>query len=85
MDQYLPISILTTRADANKACETLEDAGIPIMLQFVQVEEGAEKMIAYRLFVPLEFRQASFALLGIAATVATTTEESADEADAEAA
>ena len=64
MDQYLPISILSTRSEANDACAVLEEFGIPIMLQYVEVEEAQEKLCAYRLLVPLEFTQASLTLLG---------------------
>ncbi len=64
MDQYLPISILSTRAEASDACGLLEDAGIPIMLQYLEVEEDGEKVCAYRLLVPMEFTQASIAILG---------------------
>jgi len=67
MDQYLPISIIGTRGGANKACEKLENAGVPIMLQFIEVEEAGEKISAYRLLVPMEFREASLTLLGITA------------------
>jgi hypothetical protein len=63
MDQYLPISILSTRMEANHACALLEDSQIPIMLQYIEVEEQGEKIGAYRLLVPMQFTQRSLKIL----------------------
>lgn len=57
MDHYVLLTRISDQPLANKACAALEDAGIPVMLEHVEVTSGATRASSYRLFVPSQFTQ----------------------------
>jgi hypothetical protein len=57
MDRFLEVTVLTDKSVANRCCEALEDALIPLMLQHVQIEEQRATRNGYRLLVPSQFTQ----------------------------
>ena len=57
MDNYLVLTTTTEQPLANRACEALEDAGIPLMLEHIHVKSGNKRAPGYRLLVPSSFSQ----------------------------
>lgn len=56
-DHYILLTRISEQPLANKACAALENAGIPVMLEHVEVKSGATRASSYRLFVPSQFTQ----------------------------
>ncbi|MBX7143872.1 MAG: DUF2007 domain-containing protein [Oligoflexia bacterium] len=55
MDQYLVLTTTTDQPLANSACALLEEAGIPLMLEHVELSRGARRACGYRLLVPQRY------------------------------
>ena len=55
MDRFLVLTTTTDQPLANKACEALEDAGIPVMLEHIEILSGKTRASGYRLLVPSQF------------------------------
>ncbi|MBN8549407.1 MAG: hypothetical protein J0M12_08845 [Deltaproteobacteria bacterium] len=58
-DHYILLTRISEQPLANKACAALENAGIPVMLEHVEVKSGATRASSYRLFVPSQFTQSA--------------------------
>jgi hypothetical protein len=56
-DHYILLTRISEQPLANKACAALENAGIPVMLEHVEVKNGGTRASSYRLFVPSQFTQ----------------------------
>jgi len=63
MDQFLIIATLTHHMIANRTCEALEDAGIPVMLEHVEIEEDGNSTTGYRVLVPSQYSSAATRLV----------------------
>ena len=57
MEEFLPITTFSRRDLANRACANLEDIGVPIMLEHIEIIEDGAPYSAYRLLVPTAKRQ----------------------------
>lgn len=55
MTNYLPISTLSDSVVADATCEMLESAGIPVMLEHVEIIHGNLRSPGYRVLVPEQF------------------------------
>ena len=51
-DKFVCIKVLTSQKLADRACTALEEAGIPVMLQHLEVEEGELRALGFRVFTP---------------------------------
>lgn len=68
MERFVVLLTTTERTVANRACEGLEHAGIPVMLEHVEIHDGATRASGYRLLVPSEATQAARRLTDSVAT-----------------
>lgn len=59
MDHYVLLTRISEQPLANRACASLEDAGIPVMLEHVEVKSGSTRASNFRLFVPGQHVQAA--------------------------
>lgn len=59
MDHYVLLTRITEQPLANRACAMLEDAGIPVMLEHVEVTTGETRASSYRVFVPSQHTQSA--------------------------
>ncbi len=59
MDHYVLLTRISEQPVANRACASLEDAGIPVMLEHVEVTSGGTRASNFRLFVPDQHVQAA--------------------------
>jgi hypothetical protein len=67
MERFLEVTVLTDRTTANRCCEALEDALIPLMLEHVAANENRRGTNGYRLLVPSQFTQRARRIADIAA------------------
>jgi hypothetical protein len=51
-DKFVCIKVITSQKVADKACTALEEAGIPVMLQHLELQEGDLKALGFRVFTP---------------------------------
>jgi hypothetical protein len=65
MDQYLVLTTTTEQPLATKACDALEDAGIPLLLEHIEMANGRERSSGYRLLVPSRFSQRARRLVDV--------------------
>jgi hypothetical protein len=63
MDQFLIIATLNHHMIANRTCAALEDAGIPVMLEHVEIEEDGISSTGYRVLVPSQHSSAATRLV----------------------
>lgn len=52
LEQFTSVATFTDQTLANHICANLEDSGIAVMLEHVQVQEDGAATAGYRLFVP---------------------------------
>lgn len=64
MDHFLMLTTTTSRNKADRFCDRLEGAGIPVILEHVEVRDGALRAIGYRLLVPAKDTAVALKLLG---------------------
>lgn len=57
MSNFLVLATFSNRQIANRTCEILEDAGIPILLEHVEYVDCDEREFGYRLLVPSDSTQ----------------------------
>jgi hypothetical protein len=57
MEEFLPITTFSRKDLACRVCGSLEDHGIPIMLEHIEIIEDETPYSAYRLLVPTVKRQ----------------------------
>ena len=69
-DHYILLTRISEQPLANKACAALENAGIPVMLEHVEVKSGATRASSYRLFVPSQFTQTAQRVVDVSSTSA---------------
>lgn len=62
MDKYLTLTTTTEQPLANKTCAMLENAGIPVMMEHVELKEGRARSSGYRVLVPSQFTQVAMKL-----------------------
>ena len=66
MDKFLVLTTTTEQRLANRACELLEDSGIPVMLEHIEIMDGNTRAHGYRLLVPAQFSQTALRLVDVA-------------------
>ena len=69
MDDYVLVSRITEQPLANRACAALEDAGIPVMMEHVEIKNGPTRASSFRLLVPSQFTQTAQKVVNNASTV----------------
>ncbi len=57
MERFLILSTIKEQSLANRACAALENAGIPVMIEHVELRENGEKSQGFRLLVPSQYTQ----------------------------
>lgn len=67
MEQFVVVITTTDQPLADRACAALEDAGIPVMLEHVEIHENNFRASGYRLMVPSQFVQSAQRLTRAAA------------------
>lgn len=68
MDRFLVLTTTTERPFANKACALLEDAGIPVMMEHVEITQGNCRASGFKLLVPSQYTQTAMRLVDQAST-----------------
>jgi len=63
MEEYLPISTTSEREFATKCCDAIEKAGIPVVMEHIDIIQDGRFFPAFRLFVPIQFRQSGIKLI----------------------
>jgi len=64
MEGYVVVSTTAEHRLADKTCQALEDAGIPVVLEHREVVLGARRAQNYRVLVPSEHSQMALKLVG---------------------
>ena len=57
MEQFLVVTTTTEQNLADRACAALEEAGIPVMIEHIEIVDGKQRASGYRLLVPSQFTQ----------------------------
>jgi hypothetical protein len=68
MEQFLVLTTTTEQNLANKTCAALENAGIPVMLEHIEIVEGEDRASGYRVLVPSQFTATAMRLVKAAST-----------------
>ncbi|RMG44050.1 MAG: hypothetical protein D6719_02715 [Candidatus Dadabacteria bacterium] len=68
MEKYLVLTTTTERSLANRACTTLEQAGIPVLVEHVEISESGLRATGYRVLVPAQFTQTAMRLVKVDST-----------------
>lgn len=63
MEKFLVLKTFTDQTAANDACASMEDAGIPVMLEHVVIESDGGSASGYRILAPAQFTQSAQAVL----------------------
>ena len=63
MEKFLVLTTITEQRVANHYCAVLEDAGIPVIIEHVEILDGSLCALGYRLLVPAEFTGAGMRIL----------------------
>lgn len=66
MDRYVVLTTIFEQVLANKTCEALEDAGIPVMLEHREVVSDDGRASNYRVLVPSQYTQTAMRLAKLA-------------------
>lgn len=66
MERFLVLTTTTERHQASRACAALEDAGIPVMLEHVEINNDGGSASGFRLLVPAQFTQTAMRLVSAA-------------------
>ena len=66
MDGHFSVlTIITQSSVADRTCERLEEAGIPVMLEHVEISYGPQVSHGYRLLVPSTMHQNAMSLISL--------------------
>lgn len=52
MERYLEVSTVLEAGKADRSCDMLERAGIPVLIRHIEIMSGDSSMPAYTLLVP---------------------------------
>ena len=66
MDRYQVLTTTTKQPFVNRASEALERAGIPLMVEHVEVNEDGGSAIGFRVLVPDQYTQSAMRLIDAA-------------------
>jgi hypothetical protein len=64
-ERYVSITVLSDPVAADQACSVLEEAGMPVLIQHLEVEDGAVKVSGYRVLAPANCAQTAMKLLNL--------------------
>lgn len=64
-DRFLCIKVITDQSIADKACNALEEAGIPVILEHLEVGDGDVRALGYRLLTPSTCVQHALKIVGL--------------------
>ena len=53
--EYVVLTATSEQGLANKTCEALEDAGIPVMLEHREIKSDGNRASGYRVLVPMQY------------------------------
>ena len=68
MERFLVLTTTTEQPLANRTCAVLEDAGIPVMIEHVEITDGGSRALGFRLMVPSQFTQTAMRLIAATST-----------------
>lgn len=66
MEKFLVLTTTTEQILATRTCELLEDSGIPVMLEHIEILDGNTRAHGYRLLVPSQYSQTALRLVDVA-------------------
>ncbi len=69
MDRYLEIISLEEGATAERSCELLEQAGIPVIRKHIEIMNGNECLPGYAILVPCQYCNEAQSVIGISAAI----------------
>ena len=58
-DHFVELTMTTEVSLASQTCAALEEAGIPVMLEHRDIEEGSAHYSGFRLLVPMDYSQSA--------------------------
>ena len=67
-ERFVVLTTLTDQSLANRACSLLESAGIPVMLEHVEIFGDDMRAIGYRLMAPARMSQSAMRLVHAASS-----------------
>ena len=67
-ERFVSIKVLSDSASADRTCSILEEAGIPVLIQHLEIEEGTLKASGYRVLAPAHCAQTAMKLLNVRQT-----------------
>lgn len=59
MEEFVVLTTITDQHEANKTCNALESAGIPVLTEHVEITEGNLRATGFRLLIPIQHAQAA--------------------------
>jgi hypothetical protein len=65
MERYLEIISLLEGATAERSCELLEQAGIPVIRRHIEILSGNESLPGYAILVPSQYSNEAQSVIGI--------------------
>jgi hypothetical protein len=65
MEKFQILTTTTEQSLANKTCAVLEEAGIPVMLEHVEMAEGRSRVSGFRVLVPIQHTQTAMRLADV--------------------
>ncbi len=64
-ERYVSITVFSDPVAADQACSVLEEAGLPVLIQHLEVEGGELKASGYRVLAPANYAQTAMKLLNL--------------------
>ena len=64
-ERYVSITVISDPVAADQACSILEEAGMPVLIQHLEVEEDGMRASCYRVMAPLSCAQTAMKLLNL--------------------
>lgn len=66
MEKFLVLTTTTEQNLAARACDMLENSGIPVMLEHIEILDGNTRAHGYRLLVPSQYSQSAMRIVDAA-------------------
>jgi hypothetical protein len=69
MERYLEIISLEEGATAERSCELLEQAGIPVIRRHIEIARGDQSLPGYTILVPSQHYHEAQSVIGVSVIV----------------
>ena len=76
-ERYVSITVFSDPVAADQACSVLEEAGMPVLIQHLEVQDGNIRASGYRVLAPANCVQTAMRLLNLRRAAAVLAPEAA--------